>query len=786
MPKVLHALSDMEFDEISTVPSGDNIHAKIVLAKAAPGSLEVHTNTPNMTAAKGKKSKAVVINSNKVTPPDLDDDEDTGDGDEDDEDDTDNEDSDDWGDLQNNGAATGQKSGQGNGMSGDEANAQADEDDDEDQELEDDVENASDSDEDDEDNSQNEDSKANRARKGVGATAEGATGILPVSFSRSRKAMAKSMRWSAEDAARHAGTYHIGLSKIHVRKDGHIDLMQRGRTKLIRAGTPNHSAFMSMVTRPGVSGDLEKSDNRFAGMTKAEIKSSISKSPVDLILRHGRKKAGLGLGNICPHCGGLLGGKADPALHTHEQCEIEKNSRGNILDHLEVFHNKRGLRGKGLRGLVVFHRVLHEHGNLNHDVTSRAITRPKEVEKGAHWGGDARPPKPSVPGDLASHIKIQHGVDPGGEASAAMHIRLHKIGKVLHPHVHSGLFFGKSDIRADIDHVRNDHLRKFAGAGDWARASHLANAHDVADEKLASLTKAQAIRKHRDFHRSITRAFGKSDISKSISAADRAAIPLSDFADKVHRKFPIDTPAHAHSAWMLRGRSTCGCDKTKIASAIKRIAGRKGFKLPDAALAKSDEVVLSKGLVMAFSHMDRAGKVAHINRAHGIPVARGMSELNMTRIHNAHHRSGEFLHTPNLPIHEHRAIGALPRIAKSDEVEVSKADKTYFYKYVRGEDVDLAQWLKDNPHGDIEKYVRGSAPISKGPFGRSLNLTSADMVHHINEFHMGGRTLGFGQRGKLLHRATMRNLVDAHVALHAAGHLAPGVHPTVQNPRPRI
>jgi hypothetical protein len=710
----------MEFDEISTVPSGDNIHAKIVLAKAAPGSLEVHTNTPNMTAAKGKKSKAVVINSNKVTPPDLDDDEDTGDGDEDDEDDTDNEDSDDWGDLQNNGAATGQKSGQGNGMSGDEANAQADEDDDEDQELEDDVENASDSDEDDEDNSQNEDSKANRARKGVGATAEGATGILPVSFSRSRKAMAKSMRWSAEDAARHAGTYHIGLSKIHVRKDGHIDLMQRGRTKLIRAGTPNHSAFMSMVTRPGVSGDLEKSDNRFAGMTKAEIKSSISKGPVDLILRHGRKKAGLGLGNICPHCGGLLGGKADPALHTHEQCEIEKNSRGNILDHLEVFHNKRGLRGKGLRGLVVFHRVLHEHGNLNHDVTSRAITRPKEVEKGAHWGGDARPPKPSVPGDLASHIKIQHGVDPGGEASAAMHIRLHKIGKVLHPHVHSGLFFGKSGI------------------------------------------------------------------SKSISAAERSSIPLSDFADKVHRKYPIDTPAHAHSAWMLRGRSTCGCDKTKIASAIKRIAGRKGFKLPDAALAKSDEVVLSKGLVMAFSHMDRAGKVAHINRAHGIPVARGMSELNMTRIHNAHHRSGEFLHTPNLPIHEHRAIGALPRIAKSDEVEVSKADKTYFYKYVRGEDVDLAQWLKDNPHGDIEKYVRGSAPISKGPFGRSLNLTSADMVHHINEFHMGGRTLGFGQRGKLLHRATMRNLVDAHVALHAAGHLAPGVHPTVQNPRPRI
>ena len=247
MPKVLHEFSDMEFDEISTVPSGDNIHARIVLAKAAPGSLEVHTNTPNLTAAKGKKGKSAVINSNKITPPfraknnsassvvadldtddddDLDEDDDTGDDEEDDTDDTDddgddnpaddsdNEDSDDWGDLRNNGAATGQNADQGNGMNGDEANAQADQDDDEDTELEDDVKNTAKGDANNKKNSQNESRASNRARKGVGGIAEGAQGILPVSFSRSRKAMAKSMRWSAEDAARHAGTYPIGCRKF--------------------------------------------------------------------------------------------------------------------------------------------------------------------------------------------------------------------------------------------------------------------------------------------------------------------------------------------------------------------------------------------------------------------------------------------------------------------------------------------------------------------------------------------------------------------------------------------
>ena len=62
-------------------------------------------------------------------------------------------------------------------------------------------------------------------------------------------------------------------------KDGHIDLRSV-------AEQPNSwwhsksSGLMSMANRPGVSGDLEKSDNRFAGMTKAEIKASVSKGPL--------------------------------------------------------------------------------------------------------------------------------------------------------------------------------------------------------------------------------------------------------------------------------------------------------------------------------------------------------------------------------------------------------------------------------------------------------------------------------------------------------------------------
>jgi hypothetical protein len=330
---------------------------------------------------------------------------------------------------------------------------------------------------------------------------------------------------------------------------------------------------------------LEKSDNRFAGMTKAEIqKAIVSKGPVDLILRHGRKKAGLGIGNICPHCGGLLGGKADPTLHTYEQCEVVKNSRGNILDHLEVFHNKRGLRGKGLRGLVVFHRVLHEHGSLNHDVTSRAITRPKEVVK-------------AIPGDLESHIRIQHGVDPGaGKNLVAMHDRLHKIGKVLHPHGHPGLFrLGKSDIsKRDFD----------PGVG-----------------------------KH---------------------GTDRDKLDASDFAMPGERLYPIMCQQDVTDALRLSGKHP------GVRPAIIALAKRKGFSVPDDSEVKKcvitksayffqTGVKISKGLSVNFSHMDDARKKTHLSRAHGISVDKEASDLSLARTHNSSHKSGKLLKST----HEH-------------------------------------------------------------------------------------------------------------------------------------
>ena len=136
---------------------------------------------------------------------------------------------------------------------------------------------------------------------------------------------------------------------------------------------------------------------------------------------------------------------------------------------------------------------------------------------------------------------------------------------------------------------------------------------------------------------------GKSDIIKSMSAAERSAVPLSDFADKVHHKYPIDTPARAKSAWRLRNNSTCGCDHAKIASAIKRIAGRKGFALPDTALAKSDEVVLSKADKVYFYKYVRFSKTdnlfGHINFMHtkGTRPLRGMSDSQLRKLHTSMH-----------------------------------------------------------------------------------------------------------------------------------------------------
>jgi hypothetical protein len=69
-------------------------------------------------------------------------------------------------------------------------------------------------------------------------------------------------------------------------------------------------------------------------------------------------------------------------------------------------------------------------------------------------------------------------------------------------------------------------------------------------------------------------------LERSLTAKERKAIPLEDFAWPEKRKYPIDSQDHLDSAATLIGRAPEAM-QAKIKARAKSIAKRKGFTLPD-------------------------------------------------------------------------------------------------------------------------------------------------------------------------------------------------------------